>query len=233
MEYIKMEKNTEFNSKRFFIILIVICVLFVIVVVNALSYLPQNNDNESASMIQQGENINRPAQKQEEVVKEESAKSNDAEQNKNVKIKDEKNIDTDLELIEIDTPEGALPDIKTKEDTKTEMTPEEKAERILKNANDLRTSKQYLKALDEYQKVPAETTDKKLVASSYEGISSLYAINKRYGTALTYAIKAYNIEPSSTRELMLARLYYKTGDIQKATQRINNILRRDFSDDRW
>ena len=50
-----------------------------------------------------------------------------------------------------------------------------------------------------------------------------------YGSALSAAQRAYNLAPSSHREVLLARLYYKTGDIDKATSRVNNVLRRDFS----
>ena len=55
---------------------------------------------------------------------------------------------------------------------------------------------------------------------------------KRYGTALSYAQKAYNTYPTSSREMLLARLYYKTGDLDKATKRMNNVLQRDFASDR-
>ena len=58
------------------------------------------------------------------------------------------------------------------------------------------------------------------------------AIVKKYGSAMSYAQKAYNLSPSTNRELLLARLYYKTGDVDKATKRVNNILQRDFSIDK-
>ena len=45
-------------------------------------------------------------------------------------------------------------------------------------------------------------------------------------------MKAFNLSPNSHRELLLAKLYYKTGDTYKATQRINNILQREFADDK-
>ena len=40
------------------------------------------------------------------------------------------------------------------------------------------------------------------------------------------------MDPTTSREILLARIYYKTGDIVKATQRINNVLQRDFAADR-
>ena len=56
----------------------------------------------------------------------------------------------------------------------------------------------------------------------------VYAISKRYGSAISAAQRAYNIAPTSNREMLLARLYYKTGDTERATAKANNVLRRDF-----
>jgi hypothetical protein len=63
-------------------------------------------------------------------------------------------------------------------------------------------------------------------------MADVYGIVKRYGTALSYAQRAYNAAPTTSREMLIARLYYKTGEIDKATKRVNNILQRDFSNDR-
>ena len=115
---------------------------------------------------------------------------------------------------------------------KVELTPEEKAEKAFLTAQKYKRDRQFVKALQEYQKIPAITNDTSMVARSYEEIATIYAIVKKYGTALSYAQKAYNMSPSSSREMLLARLYYKTGDIDKATRRINNVLQRDFSSDR-
>ena len=104
--------------------------------------------------------------------------------------------------------------------------------KIFLDAEKLKKDKQYVKAIEEYQKISTVTNDTNTVAKSYEEIATIYAIVKRYGTALSYAQKAYNMSPSSSREMLLARLYYKTGDMDKARRRVNNILQRDFSADR-
>lgn len=76
----------------------------------------------------------------------------------------------------------------------------------------------------------ASSADEK--ADLYEAASTSYGMAKRYGTALAYAQKAYNMSPSTNREVLLARLYYKTGDYSKANDRMNNVMRRDFIADR-
>ena len=98
----------------------------------------------------------------------------------------------------------------------------------LENALKYKNSKEYTKALDEYTNVLKNTSDNDVKAICYQEISYIYAINKRYGTELSYAQQAYNLVPNSERELLLARLYYKTGDIDKASKRVNNVLKRDF-----
>jgi tetratricopeptide (TPR) repeat protein len=91
-----------------------------------------------------------------------------------------------------------------------------------------KNEKQYTKAIMEFKKAASMYDKNDQRATCYAEISDIYAISKRYGTALSYAQQAYNMSPSTNRELMLARLYYKTGDIDKATKRVNNILQRDF-----
>lgn len=230
-----MNKNFDFNSKKFFILLILVCLVFVIVVINAFMYLPDNDDVKDQVSRQRAKAVNQPVEnvsEQEENASEQPV-SEGAKNTLNIQLP---KAGDDIELVEIEPPKG-INDIKEneteQEDKITELSPEEKVLQAMDAAQNYRNKKQYIKALDEYQKVQTLTNDKNFIASSYEGISTLYAINKRYGTALSFAIKAYNMSPSTSREMLLARLYYKTGDIEKATQRINNILRREFADDRW
>lgn len=226
----------DFNSKKFYILLSVVCVLFLILVVNAFMYLPKNTLKEEVSANREGtvnrqigSNVNIPRTNQQIISEEKNPKKT-----LNVKLP---NYSDEVDIVELDAPPGV--NVSKDEDTPSlevkekELSSSEKAELYLKEGTKYRASKQYIKALDEYQRVLNLDADKMYNASAYDGIASLYAINKRYGSALSYAIKAYNMYPTTERELVLARLYYKTGDISKATQRVNNILRREFSDDRW
>ena len=117
------------------------------------------------------------------------------------------------------------------ENKPTSLTKAQETELMFLDAQKLKDEKQYVKALEEYKSILGKNIDSNTNARCYEEMAGIYSIVKRYGTALSYAQKAYSIAPSSNRELLIARLYYKTGDIDKATKKINNILQRDFSVD--
>ena len=207
--------------------------------------MPENNPNddivqrtESVSTVE--ENVSNT--EQENAVQDEQAEEDNTEETEAV-AKKQKTLNislpkpddvSELEDINEGLPQEAVtansePSVQTAAE---EVAPEEKAVRIFFASSKYKSEKQYVKALEELQKIPSITKDVNLIAKSYEETASIYAIVKRYGTALSYAQRAYNMSPSSSREMLLARLYYKTGDIDKATKRINNVLQRDFSDDR-
>lgn len=231
-----MNKYTEFNSKSFLIILLLVCVAFLVVVMTAFQYLPdkENNDIKSRTHINE---INQPAQENQEekaISEEENARSAEEEKvsEKTFKVAVPKQSESEgLENID-DLPADAKAENNDETIKKAEASPEEQAEEILFSVRKLKRDKQYVKALEELKRIPSLTNDVNTQAASYEEAATIYAIVKRYGTALSYAQKAYNMSPSSSREMLLARLYYKTGDIDKATRRINNVLQRDFSADR-
>ena len=211
-----MNKYEEFNSKKFLILTLVVCVAFFVVIARAFQYIP-NQDN------------NWIVQPKIEDINSVSNSSSEEEQKAPVeKEKVSQKPSEELENIE-DLPKEAAAE---NAPTEPELTPEEKAEKAFFTAQKYKKEKQYVKALEEYKKISEITNDTATIARSYEEIATIYAIVKRYGTALSYAQKAYNMAPSSSREMLLARLYYKTGDIDKATRRINNVLQRDFSADR-
>lgn len=230
-----MNKYTEFNSKSFLIILLLVCVAFLVVVMTAFQYLPDKENDNMHSRTNVSE-INQPAQEtqDETAVSEEENKADEEKEtdNQTLNIIQPKSSDSEgLENIE-DLPAEAKAENSADTVKEAEASPEEQAEEILFSVKKLKKDKQYVKALEELKKIPGLTNDVNIQASSYEETATIYAIVKRYGTALSYAQKAYNMSPSSSREMLLARLYYKTGDIDKATRRINNVLQRDFSADR-
>ena len=231
-----MDKNTVFNSKKYIVLLIIICLIFFILVMRAFEYLPQT-DKDAISSRENLERINTPGNGDEVVVSEEDVSITPEKKKEELNIVlNTDDVDSDFEVI--DAPPGTNVEIKKEnisvsenDKKKTELTEEETALRILISADRLKNQKEYSKALEEYQKVIDMTISSEITASGYEGIAKIYAINKRYGTALSMAIKSFNLSPSSEREFLLAKLYYKTGDTYKASQRVNNILKRDFSDD--
>ncbi len=248
-----MNNYTEFNSKSFLIILLLICAVFLVLIIKAFSYIPDSDPNQIVSRnANVNKNVNTNNQQEPSISESVEGKANSTiDTNKTITqrngesgVKEEKkNLNVpllkpgaqeNLENIE-DLPQEA--EVANSSDGEAvhavaEPTAEEKAMKVFLDAEKLKKDKQYVKAIEEYQKISTITNDTNTVAKSYEEIATIYAIVKRYGTALSYAQKAYNMSPSSSREMLLARLYYKTGDIDKATRRVNNILQRDFSADR-
>lgn len=228
-----MNKYEEFNSKKFLILTLIICVVFFIVIVKAFQYIPNQENNQVVQpKVEDINSVSNSSSEEEENATEEKAtistkdEQNASTEEKKLRILQKSN--EELENIE-DLPKEAAEENAQAE---PELTPEEKAEKAFFTAQKYKKDKQYVKALKEYNKITEITNDTAIIARSYEEIATVYAIVKRYGTALSYAQKAYNMSPSSSREMLLARLYYKTGDIDKATKRINNVLQRDFSADR-
>lgn len=241
-----MNKYIVSNSKKFLVLLVLICVVFLIVIIKAFEYIPVTDDDAIISR-NNIENINKPAQDEAEQATNENAENKEkktlditltpdfvqkpkTENPKEEKVAEPLENITDLPSDAVETNSDGSGAVQAEK--KVELTPEEKAEKAFLTAQKYRRDRQFVKALQEYQKIPAITNDTSMVARSYEEIATIYAIVKKYGTALSYAQKAYNMSPSSSREMLLARLYYKTGDIDKATRRINNVLQRDFSSDR-
>ena len=226
-----MDKFQNFGSKKYLFLLIAVCLVFFVLICKAFDYLPETQQNNMNAISLQ--NINLPAE--QDVSKENTPSENTVSENKKQTNSQEiqlfqPNVITESE-IPTETPTAELSNVEENEAAPT-LTPDEQAEQTLQSAKKLKTEKQYIKAIEELHKVPAITTNVSIQACAYEEIANIYAIVKHYGTALAFAQKAFNISPSSSREILLARLYYKTGDIDKATRRINNVLQRDFSQDR-
>lgn len=230
----------EFESKKFLIVLLLMCVLFLVLVIGAFQYIPEPLDNNAKG--NSGiENLNQPSSVSS--VSEEQTESEDVQQSEekaskkelNIKLPkygDEKEVLENIEDLPAEAQAENNKSASYTEEKTEELTPKKQAERIFSTAQTYKENKQYVKAIEEFQKALSTTDDVNMKAKCLEEIATVYAIVKRYGTALSFAQKAYNTSPSSSREMLLARLYYKTGDINKATQRINNVLHRDFSADR-
>ena len=217
-----MDKFQYVFSKKYLILILAVCLAFLILIIKAFDYLPETQSNNSNYT----QNINLPSEEENNLQSEEQTSKEET----HVLIPAKSDIEEPLEELPVEeTKESqAIPS----EDKTTELTPEEQAEQILINVKKLKTEKQYAKAIEELQKINNLTSNQELKATSYEEIATIYAIVKRYGTALSFAQQAFNLSPTSSREMLLARLYYKTGDMDKATRRVNNILQRDFSQDR-
>lgn len=234
-----MNNNLDINSKKFLIILVVMMLAFVLLIIKAFDIMGKANEDPlrpQVNMSEVGElgDVNQ---------------ATDGQQNEN----NTANINTDVEhhvsFVEEEQQKESQPANTTNNQTITEplapinennnveeskstsLTKAQETELMFLDAQKLKDEKQYVKALEEYKSILEKNIDSNTNARCYEEMAGIYSIVKRYGTALSYAQKAYSLAPSSNRELLIARLYYKTGDIDKATKKINNILQRDFSVD--
>ena len=234
-----MNNNLDINSKKFLIILVVMILAFVLLIIKAFDIMgkanedplrPQVNmsevgelgDDNQATDGQQNENntanINTDVEHHVSFVEEEQQKESQPAETTNTQT--------------ITEPLAPINENNNVEESKpTSLTKAQETELMFLDAQKLKDEKQYVKALEEYKSILEKNIDSNTNARCYEEMAGIYSIVKRYGTALSYAQKAYSIAPSSNRELLIARLYYKTGYIDKATKKIDNILQRDFSVD--
>ncbi|MBQ4115274.1 hypothetical protein IJD34_07720 [bacterium] len=100
------------------------------------------------------------------------------------------------------------------------------------NARKMINDKDFLQALETLKKASslAQTDERK--ADCLEQTALVYAKMKKYGTALSNAQRANNLVPSVSRELLIAKIYYKTGYREKSQEKLNAIMQRDFVYDR-
>lgn len=210
----------KFNleSAKFVSIIIGICFIFVMVIWHAFDYLPDKTSNVI--------NLENEVSIKSEDVKDEASSQEVGE----IATQDEQ--DSEEEIREENTYSeqelSALEPILDENAVRDEEVQENSLNQTLNRAKGYMQENKITNAISEYQKAVSMTEDVRIKAECYEEIALIYANQKRYGSALSLAQKAYNTSPSTSREMLLARLYYKTGDIDKATNRVNNILRRDF-----
>ena len=206
-----------------------ICFIFVMVVWNAFDYLPQESSEDPIQSLIKEEQLRQ--ENSQKNVSTENNKDNSAEE----EISDE-DIDEPVTVVSKPTSQTVnqlevIPDEELTEGKNIATTlevSESPQEKLLASARNLKSEKQYTAAIAEYEKLIQTTNDTKLKAICYEEMATIYGIVKRYGSALSAAQRAYNLSPNSAREVLLARLYYKTGELNKATERVNNVLKRDF-----
>lgn len=235
----------KFNleSAKFVSIIIGICFIFIMVVWHAFDYIPAKDSiNNSVDEIV----VPADEEPQEERVEEEEPVEENAEEDQFIEETSTNELDIKKEVYDkevVETRDARLKpldpideenlkkdeqlkdSISSQEDVREEISPLELA---LNKAKDAKDNRQFTVAVTEYQKAISLSEDDRLKAQCYEEIAIIYAKSKRYGSALSYAQKAYNMVPSTAREVLLARLYFKTGDVDKATTRVNNVLNRDF-----
>lgn len=213
----------DISTAKFTSLIAGLCFIFIVLVWHAFDYLPTNEINDIHQI--KDEQKLAPDTETKDIEIEEDA---DDEKLENVVEKVQR---VEFEKKEIDITEAKpletiyenAPEVKTIDNIIKDYNSD------LDRARELRNKQQYMEAVAEYQNTISNTEDKALQAQCYEEVAIMYATLQKYDTALSVAQKAYNTKPSTSREVLLARLYYKNGNIDKATSRINNVLRREFS----
>ena len=239
-----MDNNFDFNSKKYMILLVIVCSLFAILIIKAFDYLPDKNvyisENEKNQLI--GSNLSQnikadensadnnsenkdkaaPAQKSGVLYKNEALSEFTADEKPDDKIQFEE-IDAPKSVIQEETP------AKAQNNLSGELTPDESALKSIISAKKYVSAGDNTNALAEYMKAIELTKDPDILAESYDGLAELYAKNKKFGTSLTFATKAYKAAPTAQREFQIAKLYYAAGKTEEAVTRLNNLLKRNIN----
>lgn len=214
----------DIRSAKLISIIGLILFIFVMVIANAYKYLPSN----TADIPEVNSEINLPANNSDN---DNEYDSNESEATEEEAVNNDESRDNrkTAEPEDINSSGNEITPLENIDSDNSISESNNSYEDIINNAKQFKEDKQLVKAISEYQKALNIAENSKQKAECYEEISTIYAISKKYGTALSYAQKAYNLYPSTSREILLARLYYKTGSTDKASDRINNVLRRDFN----
>lgn len=241
----------EFSSKKYMILMALICIVFVIFIVKAFDYLPdksvegknpninmpmqpvQNTYNNPVNQPQQNETYDNERHKSgyiDFMPKEYRNQNNEPSgDERNIRRKkrrsynDFEEINAPRSVIEEELPPRINPQTSA-------LSPDELALKSIMKAQKMKTDYDYNGAINELQKVAEITGDKELLAISYEKIAELYALQKRFETALSFANKANSISPSANRQMLIARIYYQYGDTENAVSKMNSILSSGFRD---
>ena len=224
-----MDNNFDFESKKYIILLVIVCLLFVILIIKAFEYLPDNEISE----------VRLP--QEEEVVKENTAEFQDNTQEQEEQTEKKNNEDNKSGILyksndyeinsmfegEIDVPKSPLDDdiVQLSDDSQNKLSPAEIALKSIINGRKYTAVNDYTNALNEYKKAIKVTNDKDILAEVYDGIAQVYVLNNNYKTALSFAQKANELSSSSQREFMIAKIYYASGQTNDAINRINKILK--------
>ncbi len=221
----------DIRSAKLIAIIGLILFIFIMVVANAYQYLPsENSDIPSVN-----NEINLPADEDNNSEDSDSVYDNEEENNtveeENSRKRFSETRSSNDEPSYSNENLTPLENISDNNNDSYESDSAKSFEEAFSEAKDLKNDKQLVKSISAFNDAVKVAETSKQKADCYEEIANIYAVAKKYGTALSFAQRAYNMSPSTSREILLARLYYKTGSADKASDRMNNVLRRDFTQD--
>ncbi len=228
----------DIRSAKLIAIIGLILFIFIMVVANAYQYLPSENSdipsvNNEINLPADEDNNSEDSDNDSAYDNEEENSYDTRESRESVRRKENSSVsrNTDNESSYSNDNITPLENISDDNNSNADSDSDRNFEDIFSEAKDLKNDKQLVKSISAFNDAAKVAETSKQKADCYEEIANIYAVAKKYGTALSFAQKAYNMSPSTSREILLARLYYKTGNADKASDRMNNVLRRDFTQD--
>lgn len=235
-----MQKFSTSNMK-FIGLIIAVCFIFAIVVRHAYDYLPKSTNTDKGEFTNPTVvNIQLPSNYEEEEDSTDEYNDEIIETEQNVydnEEEEEKEEEKEIAQHKQKPKLVVVPELEplesiSSEKQKTvsnEVISESSFEYKFLAAMKLKRNRDLASAITSFESALSYATSASEKADCYEQIAECNAIQKRYGSAIINAQKAYNLTKKSSTEVLLARLYYKTGEIEKATNKINYVLKKDFT----
>lgn len=228
-----MNNNYDFASKKTMIILFFICMIFFMIILKAFDYLPTNEETTANPVRQQDVNKLIEVNKRQRAMLQNQALNQTSELEQSVEKtqvnepiqKETKDLVLQQEFHGQEAPKDLTPspeealkpineDISAN-NTINSNTPDniisdkEKYNSLIAEAVNYTEQGNYENAINIYMELANKTQETIKKADFYDRITNVYIMQRRYGSALIYAQKAYRILPTSAREALLEKLQAK------------------------
>lgn len=199
------------RNKKYLIILVIIIIVFMVVISKAFDYVPKNEKSNTPNI----ENSTKTMTESEENTIVDETSDDEKLENNNATSNTSNNSDSNVSNAR-----------------QYRMSTAEKIETLFFLAEQDIENENYEKAKNSYSEIYGMTDRYSTLARVHEGLANVYAIESDYKAALENAIKSYDYQESASRKVLIARLYYQTGNIAKAKDIINQVLVSDFTEER-
>lgn len=212
----------DLKSLRMVCIAIAMCVFMAMIISHAFKYLPENTESMRTPISVEDINSHREGDEEQtaEELRERIKTLEEELEHSNRAKEDAENRVSQMERVRTDEPFHEIPE---------QNHDESEFAMVYGNAEKEFSAKSYEKALVFYQNALQIAESDKQRADCYLGLSKVYAIQQRFGSAISNAQKAHNIKPSYESAVMLAKLNHRTGNPARATQSMKTLIERDFS----
>lgn len=222
----------EPKSVRLVVIAIAMCVLFALVIGNAFKFLPEDANNITPISV---EDLNSARSENNDEYKDEASENNNEE---DVNVLQEKIRRLEVELEQSKNKNGNEDFTNNVEKEKKpfeELSEDEKNTEIssdfnknLQDGHSKFKAGDYQSALLSYEEALNSANSSEEKSLAYVGISKSYALQRRYGSAISNAQKANNAYSTYETKVLLAKLNYRTGNVAQAEQAMKALLESGF-----